>query len=426
MCYLKEINIALAEAESIESNSEDMTKIMDMIELQFKLYTDKMISIAEEVYPKNTGSSGPSDARKKEKEKKWRDTLKRQKRCHFKLKESEKQTQKLSCKLAKMNFLQKWGKATPSLKYLYTNTSVTNQSKPNIQEGAAWFLSSTTTHNYHLPPDCPADTHSFKPYSRTFPDLSIVSKVKKALKFIVIKAYNFKKALSEINSKIKQIDQEDWKRKRDEEQLELELAVKKRDQKTCWKIIKKFSKKKNISKMPIEMKNEKGVHAVNENQFMGHWDNYTESLFYDKEFKEDTKKNQLINRAIEYCYEEDKHGVSTLNRDQINSNIRKYIQDNPANLYTIKLLLNRQKSLIDRMNEKYPEWIEDVFGSIDIKDIDLAMKNIKKEKMPGTDSILNEMWKVVNRGMRFTLARLFNTLLTSGCMPNSWKQGILV
>lgn len=52
-------------------------------------------------------------------------------------------------------------------------------------------------------------------------------------------------------------------------------------------------------------------------------------------------------------------------------------------------------------------------------------KNLKNNKSPGTDNIINEDTKAYASGMLPVYITLFNVILRTGMIPNKWSEEIM-
>ena len=55
-----------------------------------------------------------------------------------------------------------------------------------------------------------------------------------------------------------------------------------------------------------------------------------------------------------------------------------------------------------------------------------AITNLKNDKSPGRDNILNEVLKAGKEQLLSPLEKLFNIILKSGVFPNEWSHGLIV
>ena len=60
------------------------------------------------------------------------------------------------------------------------------------------------------------------------------------------------------------------------------------------------------------------------------------------------------------------------------------------------------------------------------QEIEQAIGNLKNNKSPGHDNILNELLKSGKEQLLLPLEKLFNTILKSGTYPSEWSMGIIV
>ena len=60
------------------------------------------------------------------------------------------------------------------------------------------------------------------------------------------------------------------------------------------------------------------------------------------------------------------------------------------------------------------------------KEISEQIHNLKKDKAPGIDGLLNEMFVKCENIFLPILSKLFNHILSTGLFPEEWSKGIVV
>ena len=80
---------------------------------------------------------------------------------------------------------------------------------------------------------------------------------------------------------------------------------------------------------------------------------------------------------------------------------------------------------IDAVIENNPLYDEILNGSITEKEVTEAINKLKSSKAPGNDSILNEYIKNTPQAFIPLYCKLFNIVLNTGIIPDSWLLGII-
>ena len=65
-------------------------------------------------------------------------------------------------------------------------------------------------------------------------------------------------------------------------------------------------------------------------------------------------------------------------------------------------------------------------AEIDEDELKKGLKSLKNNKSTGPDGILNEQIKATFPIMKNIYLKLFNTILDTGCFPETWAEGLIV
>ena len=61
-----------------------------------------------------------------------------------------------------------------------------------------------------------------------------------------------------------------------------------------------------------------------------------------------------------------------------------------------------------------------------IEELQAALQKLKKQKAPGPDEVLNELFLLLDDHNALTLLKFYNKIWAYGDVPNSWKEAIVV
>ena len=73
--------------------------------------------------------------------------------------------------------------------------------------------------------------------------------------------------------------------------------------------------------------------------------------------------------------------------------------------------------------DSYNEFLD---SDISMYELECAMKQLKNDKSPGFDKIINEFLKNNTYLFKCTLLKLFNYFLTNSYFPKAWSIGLII